>query len=168
MENETEPVSVPEMETFNYRPAGLEGAGCFLAGVICAFFNALNLINGYLSEPLMILISVTVNLIFAAGSGLVWCLVDEVKIGEDKIFETLFWVHPKTGERRVLKQYEYWRNDYTSVRVRHGWLLSHISLEGKHEGITSIALDRVFQAAAETQGRAEKIAEKLDLPLHSN
>jgi hypothetical protein len=168
VDNATEPSETPPepaLEIFTYRPAGFESAGCFIAGSIGAAFNALNLLKGYMSEPVAILISVGVNLIFAATSGLVWCLVDEVKIGEDKIFETLYWQHPRSGGRRVLKQYEYWRSDYSCIRVQHGRGVSIIMLHGKGENIT---LDRIFADRKSATERAQKIAEQLDLPLLPN
>lgn len=148
--------------TYTYRPAGVEGLGCFTAAVFAAFFNALNFFKGYMSSTLAIVVTVLVNLVFAAISGLVYCLVDEVKIGEDKIFETLYWQHPQTGERRVLKQYEFWRSDYHSIRLQPGRVISTISLHGKEESVT---LDRIFANREAAEQKAKQISETLDLPL---
>jgi hypothetical protein len=148
---------------YTYRPAGVEGIGCLGTALFAACFNALNFFRGYMDSKLAIFITVVVNLLFAAISGLVYCLVDEVKIGEDKVFETLYWEHPQTGARRVLKQYEFWRNDYQSIRLKQGRILSTISLYSTNN--ESITLDRIFHSRESAAAKAKEIAEKLDLPL---
>jgi hypothetical protein len=156
--------SEPAIEAvYTYRPAGVEGIGCLGAALFAACFNALNFFRGYMDSKLAIFVTVVVNLAFAAISGLVYCLVDEVKIGEDKVFETLYWEHPQTGARRVLKQYEFWRNDYQSIRLQPGRVISTISLYGTNN--ESITLDRIFNNRDSAAAKAKQIAEKLDLPL---
>ena len=151
----------PEPAVFSYRPAGFEAGGFFVVALLFAGFNVLNLLRNW-RESLSMIVPVAVNLIFAGISGLIWCLLDEVLVGEEKIHETLYWVHPRSGERRVLKTYEYWRSDYARIHVQHGRTSSSVSLHGKED---SIVLRRIYGGRDAAEKEAREIAERLDIPM---